>query len=73
MFHSSEKLAKQSNMKYTHITLDCGGDNEGVSRIVEQSRSVTLCKHFLVSWDPTFRDQDLKMLSSNLVFVSQVG
>ena len=24
MFYRSEKLAAQSNMKYTHITLDCG-------------------------------------------------
>ena len=24
LFHRSEKMAKQSNMKYTHITLDCG-------------------------------------------------
>ena len=24
LFHRSEKMAKQSIMKYTHITLDCG-------------------------------------------------
>ena len=24
MFHRSEKMAEQANMKYTHITLDCG-------------------------------------------------
>ena len=81
MFFRSEKLAAQSNMKYTRIVLDCGApikayhalwnNPDRFKNIVIHLGDFHTMQAFLVSLVCTYQDRVLRMLSSNLVFVNQ--
>ena len=77
MFFRSKHLAAQSNMKYTHIVLDCGAAIKAYHVLwnnPDRFKNIVIftpCKPFWVLLVCTYQDPVLRMLSSNLVFVNQ--